>query len=70
MEQDKLVFPMADGRIAFSGVVSMDEIVAICDDYLKNLHCTLWGSGFDVITPYSRNRAANFLASSMVEALS
>jgi len=67
---DPLIRPMVDGTLCFAGTTTTKEIEAICDRYLENLHCTLWGSGYDVIHRDSRKRAARFLTATLVEALS
>lgn len=39
-----------------------EDLVEMCDAYLENRHCVLWGEPFEIVTPKGRQEAAEWLA--------
>ena len=40
----------------------MADLIDMCEQYLANRHCVLWGEPFEIITPRGRRDAAEWLA--------
>lgn len=39
-----------------------EDLVDMCEQYLSNRHCVLWGEPFEIVTPKGRREAAEWLA--------
>lgn len=59
----------SDRRDTVVAAADQEELTAVFERYLEDIHCTMWGHAFEIITPAGRNRAARFLTQTVTEAL-